>query len=183
MSTMIIRIKSPRSQATLNDRYRIAASRAPDAVAALSTFLHGCAGGLESAAISVTTSPNDPVLATQTMTVAFATLIAGDTVTIGGTVLTCTASAPTASQFQKVTDGIVTAANLAAAINTQATISQIVNATSSGAVVTLAANCSGIIANLVAVLSSGLGVTLGGATLVGGAGGANNASITYSRGL
>lgn len=183
MSSLVITVKSNRSQTTLNDRLRIAANRAPDAVASLSAFLHGCAGGFESAAVSVQTGSADPAFAAQALTVVFASLNAADTVTIGGVVLTCTASAPAASQFQKLTDATVTAANLAAAINAQASLSQMVSATSSGAVVTVSCDVPGIIGNLVAVASSAGGVTLGGSTLVGGAGGANNAPITYSRGL
>jgi hypothetical protein len=182
MSSLVITVKSPRTQTTLNDRLRISSSRAPDAVANLAAYLHGCAGGLESASVSVQTGSADPIFAAQALTVVFASLNAADTVTIGGVVLTCTLGAPAASQFQKLTDGTVTAANLAAAINTQGSLSQFVSATSVGAIVTVTADVPGIIGNLVAVLSSAGGVTLGGATLVGGAGGANNAPISYSRG-
>jgi len=184
MSTVVIRVKSGVSQTTLNDRLRIDSSRAPDAVGRLSAWFHALAGGIESASVSIQTGAADPVRSSQTATIVFVSLLATDTVTISGTVLTCTTSAPSANQFQRVTDATVSAANLAAAINSQATLLQLVSATSSGAVVTISANYSGIIGNLITVATSSVaGVVLGGSVLAGGAGGPGNAPITYSRGL
>lgn len=183
MSSIVIVVKSDKAQATINGRMRLDTTEPRKVANALSNFFHSAAGGLENCSITVQSSATDPVRASGTATVAYATLIATDTVTIGGQVLTCVTGTPTTAQYKKETDGTVTAVNLAAAINAHATLSQIVSATSALAVVTISANVSGVIGNLVATVSSGLGVVMGAAVLASGAGGATNPIISYSRGI
>lgn len=182
MSTLVITVSSDKTQTTLSDRYRLASSRPVTSMVGLSSYFHAVGGGLESASVSVQTGAADAVRSSGTATVAYATLLAADTVTIAGNVLTCTTGAPSTAQFKKEVDGTTTAVNLAAAINAHATLSQMVSATSSAAVVTISSNAAGLIGNLIASVASSLGVVMGAATLAGGAGGANNAPITYARG-
>lgn len=182
MSSIVITVSSDKTQTTLSDRYRLNSSLPVNAMIGLSAYFHAVGGGLESASVSIQTGAVDAVRASGTATIAFATLLAADTVTIAGSVLTCTTGTPSTAQFQKITDGTTTAVNLAAAINAHATLSQMVSATSSAAVVTLISTSSGLIGNLITSTASSLGVVMGAATLAGGAGGANNAPIVYARG-
>lgn len=183
MSSIVIVVKSDKAQATVNGRMRLDSSEPRKVATALSNFFQAAAGGLENCSISVQSSATDPVRSSGAATVVYATLIATDTVTIGGQVLTCVTGTPTTAQYKKEVDGPTTAVNLAAAINAHATLSQMVSATSSASVVTVTANVAGVIGNIVGLVSSGLGVTMSAAVLASGAGGATNPAINYSRGV
>jgi hypothetical protein len=80
---------------------------------------------------------------------------------------TITGSAPTSAQYNVGLTDTATAANLAAAINANATTSLYVSATSAAAVCTVSANYPGALGNIVTTTASG-GVAAGGATLTGG---------------
>lgn len=181
MSSLIITINSPLAKGTLKDQVARGATLGEESITGLINHLAGVAGGVYPAAVTFGVSATDPVRASGTMTIVFATLAANDTVTVAGTTLTCVTSAPGANQFQKVTDGTVTAANLAAAINASAAINR-VSATSSGAVVTVTAHQAGTVGNLIPLVSSAGGVTLSGAVLASGAGDADEAPVAYSFG-
>lgn len=112
-------------------------------------------------------------------TIRIAGLIPGDTLTINGTVLTATGSDshPTNAQFKCAVDlgpdhgqDYVTAANLAAAINANPTLSAIVSAFVAGdeALVTITALADGVAGNAFTLATSSARAVLSGATLLGG---------------
>lgn len=105
-------------------------------------------------------------------TVTCATVIATNTVTIGGVTFTAVTGAAGANQFDRSggTDTLVAAA-LAAAINASVTagVAGCVTATSSGAVVTITAAQPGKIGNAITLASSGSTVAVSGARLANGA--------------
>lgn len=92
-----------------------------------------------------------------------------DTVTINGVVFTEVASAPTNNQFVHGGTDTITAANLAAAINssTTATIANNISATSAAAVVTVLSREMGTLGNLQTLAISAHG-SVSGANLTGG---------------
>lgn len=102
-----------------------------------------------------------------TGTATFASVVATNTIVIGGVTLTAVNSAPTAVQFLVGATDTITAANLAKAINALSTLNCVVSANSSGAVVTINCLVPGTIGNLV-TLSAGGGTITVGATLTGG---------------
>lgn len=102
-----------------------------------------------------------------TGTATLASVIATNTLVVGGVTLTCVNSGATSVQFNKGTNDTGTATNLAAAINALTTINKVVQATSSGAVVTIASLYPGTIGNLI-TLSAGGGTITVAAALTGG---------------
>lgn len=183
-SSLVITVNSARSQADNGPRHIKSTTLPREEMRALAHYFSRLADGLENANVSVQSAALAPVRATGTITLTFASIANNDTVTIAGTVLTCVTGTPAGPQFKKVTDGPTTAANLAALINSNATLSKLVFATSSGSVVTLTCLASGTIGNLVTqATSNGTGFVLSAATLTTGAGGAETAPVSYSRGL
>lgn len=145
------------------------------------------ASGLSRGAFDVQTSANAPVRASGTYTLAYASIANNDTVTIGGTVLTCVTGTPSGfTQFKKVTDGPTTAANFAAAINGNTTLNKYLtaSATTTGVgVVTIVCRVPGVIGNLVSLATSnGTGFTVSAALMTSGAGGSETTQINYARG-
>lgn len=184
MSTLLITVKSGRTGTDLADKFNKDTTHPRGAINNIINYFASCVGGAEGASIDVQTASGDPVSASATVTLTYASIAAADTVTIAGTVLTCSAGAPAASQFQKLTDGPTTAANLAAAINAQAVIKTYVYATAVGSVVTVRSLVKHALGNLVTVATSNAaGFTLSSATLVGGAGGSAGAPVNYAAGL
>jgi phage tail sheath gpL-like len=179
MSTLVLTIDAELTAGTLSDAL---GSNREQALAAVGRILQGVEGGAYNAAVTIGLGTSDPVRASGTMTIVYASLAANDTVAVAGQTLTCVTSAPSANQFRKETDGTVTAANLAAAINAATTSAARVSATSSGVVVTVRAHNAGTAGNLIALTSSGAGVTLSGANLASGAGGVDRAPVSYSFG-
>lgn len=102
-----------------------------------------------------------------TGTATLASVVATNTLVIGGVTLTCVNSGATSVQFNKGTTDTLTAVNLAAAINALTTINKVVQATSAAAVVTIASLIPGTIGNLI-TLSAGGGTITVGAALTGG---------------
>lgn len=102
-----------------------------------------------------------------TGTATLASVIATNTIVIGGVTLTCVNSGATSVQFNKGTTDTITAANLAAAINALSTLNCVVAATSAAAVVTVNCLVPGTIGNLVTLSATGGTITVG-AALTGG---------------
>ena len=102
-------------------------------------------------------------------TVTLSSMVAADTVTVNGTVFTCVASGATNNQFNVGASDTITAANLAAAINssTTAAFRNLVTASSSAAVVTVVSNPEGVLGNAITLAISAHG-SVSGATLTGG---------------
>lgn len=102
-----------------------------------------------------------------TGTATLASVIATNTLVVGGVTLTCVNSGATSVQFNKGITDTITAVNLAAAINALTTINKVVQASSSGAVVTIVSLYPGTIGNLI-TLSAGGGTITVAAALTGG---------------
>lgn len=102
-----------------------------------------------------------------TGTATCASVIATDTLVIGGVTLTAVNSAPTSVQFVRSTTNSTTAANIVTTINALTTLNKVVQATSSGAVVTIVSLYPGTIGNLITLSSAGGTITVGSA-LTGG---------------
>lgn len=182
--SFVITISSPRSVADLQ-QYITSTTNPRIQCGLLSQWLKKIQDGLEPGVTSFTvqTSASPPVRATGTYTLSYGDIANNDTVTIGGTVLTCVTGTPSGPQFKKQNDGTVTAANMAAAVNAEATISKLFYATSSGVVVTLQALTPGVIGNkLTIATSNGTGFVVSAATLASGTGGDETAPLTYTRG-
>lgn len=102
-----------------------------------------------------------------TGTATLASVIATNTLVIGGVTLTAVASGATSVQFNVGGTDTITATNLTAAINALTTINKVVQASSSGAVVTVVSLVPGTIGNLI-TLSAGGGTITVAAALTGG---------------
>ena len=88
------------------------------------------------------------------------------------------------SQFNIGLNATATAANIAALINSLATLNIYVRATSAIGVVTVRANQAGVCGNLCALATSNvIGIAVSAAAMAGGTGGAVVGATTYSRGL
>lgn len=140
--------------------------------------------GLEpGSSFDVQTAAAAPVRATNTLTLTFASISNNDTTVIAGTTLTCVTGTPSGgAQFKKVTDATVTAANLVACVNANATLKLLMKATSALGVVTLTLHTPGAIGNQVPLVGS-TGMVVGAAVFANGAGGIETAPVNYSRGL
>lgn len=159
-------------------------SSAPhNAANVLSNLLMAGAEGTSNLSIDGYSSTAAPVAATGTLTVVYASLTAGDTVTIGSVTLTASASTTDATNFKKFTDGPTTATNLATCINTNTTLNQFLKASAASSVVTVTALEKGVLGNQVSLASSAGGVTTSGSFLASGAGGVTGAATTWRLGL
>lgn len=104
-------------------------------------------------------------------TATFASVIATNTLVIGGVTITATNSAsPTSTQFTVGASDTITASNAVNTINALTTLNKVVQATSSAAVVTIFSLIPGTIGNLI-TLSAGGGTITVGAALTGGSDG------------
>jgi hypothetical protein len=90
---------------------------------------------------------------------------AGDTVTFGGVVFTCTASTQDATNFALGADTATSATNLAAALNTNSSINAIYTASTSGSVVTITEKSAGGGNTPGAMMTSGTGVVTAGSAV------------------
>lgn len=145
-------------------------------VLSLINFFQTLSVGVRMGSVQVGVSATPGVAASGSVTAAGT--LAADTLTIAGVVLTAVSGTPGANQFDISSGNNTTiAANIAAAINAQATLPSFVSASSSGAVVTVTAATQCALGNLVTLASSNAGrLALSGAALTGGAG--NNGSLT-----
>lgn len=120
---------------------------------------------------TIAVSNNDAAVATGAVTIVNSTIAANDTFTFGTVTLTAKASGATAGQFNIGGSGAVTAANLAKAFNTSASISSADwQASAGGAVVTIYCLSGTSVANQVPLsvnVASG-GMTLGASAMAGG---------------
>ncbi len=183
-SSLVIVVKTARTSTDMADRLSVDASSPRPLAMALSNFFASAAGGFEACSVDVATGPVAPVAGTDTITISYSDAANADTVTIAGTALTCVTGTPSGPQFKKVTDGTVTAANLAALINSNATTSKYVYATSALSVVTLTSFVKHATANLITVATSNAtGFVIATAALAGGAGGQTALPTNYVFGI
>ncbi len=102
-----------------------------------------------------------------TGTAVFASVVATNTLVIGGVTLTAVNSGATSVQFNVGATDTITAANAVTAINALTTINKVVQASSSGATITIASLIPGTIGNLITLSQTGGTITVGSA-LTGG---------------
>lgn len=182
MSSFVITVNSPKNEQTLINA--IQSASATQSAVKLSQFFRSVASGTESASLSVSTSSNNPVAASGSFTLTYASISANDTCIIGKTTLTAKTTAPAnESEFRKETDLATTVANLIAVINAHSVIGKIVTASSSSAgVVTLTAKQPGLIGNEIGLTGS-TGIVRSATYLASGSGGSNSVPVSYSLGL
>ena len=171
------------SRAELNDYIRSSTDPRGECVA-LETLFRRLAAGTISGNVIAQKASVAAVRASGTVTITHVNLNANDTVTICGITITAKASGAAGAQFNIGSSATEDATALAACINALATLNIYVSATSAAGVVTVTANQSGVVGNLFALATSDVtAYGLSAAALAGGAGGANSAPVTYSRGL
>lgn len=103
-----------------------------------------------------------------TGTALFASVVATNTLVIGGVTLTAVASGATSVQFNVGSSDTETASNAVTAINALTTINKVVQATSSGATITITSLIPGTIGNLITLSTNSAGTITVGASLSGG---------------
>ncbi len=129
----------------------------------------------------VQTSSGAVARATQVLTLTYSSISNSDTVVVAGVTLTCVTGTPGAHEFKKQTDATVTAANLVALVNSDATISIYVKAANVAGVVTFTAQAPGKVGNFLTLVGS-TGMVATGATFTGGTGGCETTPVNYARG-
>lgn len=164
-------------------RLRLDPNQSHEAARAVSKLFHAMAGGVYQGAFDVSTASAAPVAAGGSIAPTQANVDANDTVTIGGVVLTAKASgANGTTEFNKGANLAATCTNLAACINANTTLSKHLTATASSTAVAVAAKQKGSVSNLI-VMSTSDATAFALTQLTGGAGGAEEAPVTFSLGL
>ncbi len=102
-----------------------------------------------------------------TGTATFASVVATNTLVIGGVTITAVASGATSVQFNVGASDTATAANAVTTINALTTLNKVVQASSSAGVITISSLIPGTIGNLI-TLSTNAGTITVGAALTGG---------------
>ncbi len=102
-----------------------------------------------------------------TGTAVFASVIATNTLVIGGVTITAVNSGATSVQFNVGGTDTITAANAVTTINALTTLNKVVQASSSGATITIVSLIPGTIGNLITLSATGGTITVG-AALTGG---------------
>lgn len=102
-----------------------------------------------------------------TGTAVCASVVATNTLVIGGVTITAVNSGATSVQFNVGASNTATAANIVTTINALTTLNKVVQASSSGATVTIVSLYPGTIGNLITLSSTGGTITVGSA-LTGG---------------
>jgi len=184
MSSLVVTVKSPDTAATLRSQFVKETGAGAHQAALLANYFHSIAGGVKSASFEVNTGTANPVAASGTLTLTFASIVANDTMTIGKTVLTWKTTAPAnENEVQKLTDASISAANLVTAINAHSVLSGIVLASNVAGVVTITCKVQGEIGNQLALSSSSAGAVASATYLASGAGGALGTAVSFSRGF
>jgi hypothetical protein len=143
----------------------------------LINLLSGLACGALQGNVYVSGSTSDPVAATATATITYASIANADTISLFGVTLTCVTGTPSTNEFKKQTDASVTAANLVTAANANSTIAKHCVASSSAGVVTFTLNTKGSIGNFLEdITKSSSGIAL--VQWAGGTGGVEASNET-----
>lgn len=114
-----------------------------------------------------------------TGTAVLASVVAGDTIVIGGVTLTADNSLQDTTHFKVGASNAATAANLVTTIGANTSLTRVVQASASSATVTIACLVPGTIGNLVTLSQTGGHITVGSALT----GGTDGAIGTISHGL
>ena len=180
-SSFVITVSTPWSVAEMQ-RYIASTSSPRNECRALSHMFKRLEDGLMPGSLSVQTSANAPVRATNTLTLTYASISNNDTFVLQGTTYTCVTGTPSgAVQFKKQTDATVTAANLVAAVNANTTSNKLCFASNVAGVVTFTLLAYGAVGNQATLVGS-TGMVAGAATFASGAGGAETVILNYTRG-
>lgn len=178
MASLVITVKTKRTQANLQQALQIGANEKKGGIVAIITYFREIMSGLSRGDVTVQTASADPVAATATATLV--TVAVGNTVTIGGTTLTASASPASESDFSQAGTDTQDAASLASVINAHSVLSHLVKATSALGVVTITALQSGVVGNQIVISKVGTPITLAPTTaLAGGTGGAMDVGTVY----
>lgn len=182
-SSIMISINSDESQAFNQQLSQLSSSKPKEQAQALARLMKAMASGMHRAVVKVGTAAAAPVQASATATCA--SVAADDTITIGKTTLTAKASPSGENEFSQAGSDTADAAALVSKINAHSVLSKLVYASSSAGVVTITAHQPGSIGNHIVLTSSNgsrLAVT-GSGYLASGAGGVEEAPVSYSLGL
>ena len=179
-SSFVISLSTAISSETMTSNYLLAGSNPRNEAMALSSLFKRIADGLTPASFQVQYGAVAPVAAFGTLTLTYASIANLDTCVVAGTTLTCVTGTPAGAQFKKEVDATTTAANLVALINSNATTSAIVWASSVAGVVTITAQVPGTIGNKLTLVGS-TGMVASGAVFTTGAGGASSVPVNYAR--
>lgn len=149
----------------------------------IQTAAKSLAAGTLGGRISMVCDAGAGAFATGTVTCAFGSAVANDTITIAGEVFTVIANTGTpilgSNRFRAGATNAELAANLAAVINASPIAGGIVSATAAAAVVTLTARIRGLYGNgITQATSKPAAFTLSGATLTGGTASTGNAAAS-----
>jgi hypothetical protein len=166
----------PETAADLKEKLRLELNDDPKArLNALAQYLVAAAAGLGSASVRAQVAA---VKASGTVTCA--SVLAADTVTINGVVLTAVNGSPAADQFDMSGNATAEAVSLVSAINANATLAGLVLASNVAGVVTVEALNGGLSGNAITLESSnGTRLAVSAARL---AGGTNGTAYSYSVG-
>lgn len=145
----------------------------------LSQYFRNLGGGQKTATYEQFTSATASVKASQIFTCA--TVVADNTLTIAGVVLTAKASPSGHAQFLRSANNTTQAAAIAACINANTDLNGIVTATSALAVVTVTASLPGPLGNLITTVGTVTTLAAGAATCTGGAG-VSAVAVSYNFG-
>jgi hypothetical protein len=175
MSLLKIVVETPESAQTVKDNIRISTGAVAEGIQRLGNFLQGLI--VKNGSIKVNTGG---VKASCAFTFTGAP-VAAETCTVNGVTFTARASGAVANEFNIGGTVTITAANLAAAINTSvsAGIVGIVTATSSLGVCTVSAVIPGVAGNYLIAPTE----ALTNATVAGWTGGTEDATVTLAVGL
>lgn len=171
MSSLVITINTAQSYTDFNK-----AGIRTENLVAIENLIKAYKAGMAIGAVYVSGSATDPVAASATATLTYASLANNvDTLVMFGVTLTCVTGTPAASdattgQFKKQTDATVSAANLVATINAHTTLAKYVSATSALGVVTITLNQKGSEGNFM-TLNTSAGTGIANIQWVGGTGG------------
>lgn len=144
---------------------------------------HSAGAGNSAISFDVSEDCDSPVAATGTIALTHANLDDGDTVTIGGVVMTAKTTVVTDStQFTIGANATADGDNLVAALGRNLTLSRIMSASNASGTVTLTMKVKGMIGNCIVMSTSdATAYTL--TAFSGGTGGACNTVTNYSLGL
>ena len=181
MPSLQLVIRTEETQSRTVQNLVMDATKTKEAAIELSNYFHNLATGNSTGVIDIRTASADPVAASATITLV--SVPANDTVTIGGTVFTASATPSGNVQFSQAGTDAQDAASLASIINAHPTVGEVFIATSAANVVTVAARSKGVHGNFFAISRTGTAMTLSGALFTGGTGGATDAVTTYNLGM
>ncbi len=185
-TTTTIRITAPETLGQLSDLARTT-SEPKSFLTNLIKWLEKIQSGGEPGNVSLSVQLGGTAAVRASSTATCASVVATDTIVIGGTTLTAIANAgtPTSAQFRIGTGGgagqnAMCAANIAAAINANTTINKLVYATSAAAVVTITALQAGAVGNKITLTSTGGTITVTGSGFLASGAGDDAVPKTYT---